>query len=219
MATDKTDQCFLLCLQKNWNMIKNELDRVSYCFGITIAQNMKQQGMSAMNAELLAKGLDDYMKSAKLMIPEDEVPIVLQNYFKQLQEKQFEGNIAQGKEFLLENSKRKGVVSLPSGLQYESLKEGNGPKPKATDHVTTHYHGTLIDGTVFDSSVNRGEPATFPVNGVIKGWVETLQLMNVGSKWRIYVPENLAYGASPHPGGPIEPYSTLIFDIELISIQ
>ncbi|MFA6401236.1 MAG: FKBP-type peptidyl-prolyl cis-trans isomerase [Salinivirgaceae bacterium] len=200
-------------------MIKNELDRVSYCFGITIAQNMKQQGMSAMNAELLAKGLDDYMKSAKLMIPEDEVPIVLQNYFKQLQEKQFEGNIAQGKEFLLENSKRKGVVSLPSGLQYESLKEGNGPKPKATDHVTTHYHGTLIDGTVFDSSVNRGEPATFPVNGVIKGWVETLQLMNVGSKWRIYVPENLAYGASPHPGGPIEPYSTLIFDIELISIQ
>jgi FKBP-type peptidyl-prolyl cis-trans isomerase FklB len=200
-------------------MIKNELDRVSYCFGITIAQNMKQQGMMAMNAGLLAKGLDDYMKSAKLMISEDEVPDILQSYFKQLQEKQFEGNIAQGKEFLVENSKRKGVVSLPSGLQYESLKEGNGPKPKATDQVTTHYHGTLIDGTVFDSSVNRGKPATFPVNGVIKGWVETLQLMNVGSKWRIYVPENLAYGASPHPGGPIEPFSTLIFDIELLSIQ
>lgn len=200
-------------------MIKNELDRVSYCFGITIAQNMKQQGMMAMNAGLLAKGLDDYMKSAKLMISEDEVPDILQSYFKQLQEKQFEGNIAQGKEFLVENSKRKGVVSLPSGLQYESLKEGNGPKPKATDQVTTHYHGTLIDGTVFDSSVNRGKPATFPVNGVIKGWVETLQLMSVGSKWRIYVPENLAYGASPHPGGPIEPFSTLIFDIELLSIQ
>jgi FKBP-type peptidyl-prolyl cis-trans isomerase FklB len=200
-------------------MIKNELDRVSYCFGINIAQNMKQQGMMAMNAELLAKGLDDYMKNSKLLISEDEVPAILQGYFKQLQEKQFEGNIVQGKEFLLENSKRKDVVSLPSGLQYESLKEGTGPKPKATDHVTTHYHGTLIDGTVFDSSVNRGEPATFPVNGVIKGWVETLQLMNVGSKWRIYVPENLAYGASPHPGGPIEPFSTLIFDIELISIQ
>ncbi len=200
-------------------MIKNELDRVSYCFGVTIAQNMKQQGMMAMNSEILAKGLDDYMKGAKMLISEDEVPAILQSYFKQLQEKQFEGNIIQGKEFLLENSKRKGIVCLPSGLQYESLKEGTGPKPKATDEVTTHYHGTLIDGTVFDSSVNRGEPATFPVNGVIKGWVEALQLMKVGSKWRIYVPENLAYGASPHPGGPIQPFSTLIFDIELISIQ
>lgn len=200
-------------------MIKNELDKVSYCFGVTIAQNMKQQGMTSMNAEILAKGLDDYLKGSKLIVSEDEVPAILQAYFKQLQEKQFEGNILRGKEFLSENSRRKGVITLTSGLQYEILKDGEGPNPRITDTVTTHYHGTLIDGTVFDSSIKRGEPATFPVNGVIKGWIESLQLMKVGSKWRVYVPEYLAYGASPHPGGPIEPYSTLIFDIELISIN
>jgi len=200
-------------------MINSELDKVSYCFGVTIAQNMKQQGMFEMNAEVLAKGLGDLLNGNKLLISEDKVPGILQSYFKQLQERQFEGNILQGKEFLEENKKRKGVISLASGLQYEVLTKGSGPKPKATDHVTTHYHGTLIDGTVFDSSVNRGEPATFPVNGVIKGWVEALQLMEIGSKWRVYVPEDLAYGANPHPGGPIQPYSTLIFDIELISIN
>jgi FKBP-type peptidyl-prolyl cis-trans isomerase FklB len=200
-------------------MFKTELDKVSYCFGVNIAQNMKQQGMPEINAELLAKGLDDYLKDAQLQISEDQIQTILQSYFKNLQEKQFEGNIAQGKEFLEKNSQREGIVTLASGLQYEVLTEGNGDKPKESDQVTTHYHGTLIDGTVFDSSVNRGEPATFPVNGVIKGWVEALQLMQVGAKWRVYVPENLAYGANPHPGGPIEPYSTLIFDIELIAIS
>lgn len=201
------------------NMLKTELEKVSYCFGVNIAQNMKQQGMNNISASLLAKGLDDYLTGKSLEIKEEEIPAILQDFFKKLQEAQFEGNVEAGKAFLAENAKREGVVTLKSGLQYEVIKEGNGIKPKATDKVTTHYHGTLIDGTVFDSSVNRGEPATFPVNGVIKGWVEGLQLMPMGSKWRLYVPEDLAYGANPHPGGPIEPYSTLIFDIELIAIN
>jgi FKBP-type peptidyl-prolyl cis-trans isomerase FklB len=200
-------------------MLKTELEKVSYCFGVNIAQNMKQQGMNNISASLLAKGLDDYLTGKTLEINEEEIPSILQEFFKKLQEAQFEGNVAAGKAFLAENAKREGVITLESGLQYEILKEGNGIKPKATDKVTTHYHGTLIDGTVFDSSVNRGEPATFPVNGVIKGWVEGLQLMPLGSKWRLYVPEDLAYGANPHPGGPIEPFATLIFDIELIAIN
>ena len=200
-------------------MFKTELENVSYSFGVNIAQNMKQQGMNKIDADLLAKGIVDYLANGELQIQEDQIQDILQKYFKELQEKQFEGNVVKGKEFLAENAKRDGVTSLDSGLQYEVVTEGTGAKPSATDKVTTHYHGTLIDGTVFDSSVDRGEPATFPVNGVIKGWIETLQLMNMGSKWRIYVPEDLAYGANPHPGGPIEPYSTLIFDIELISIN
>lgn len=200
-------------------MLKTEMEKVSYGFGVNIAQNMKQQGMSEINADLLSKGVSDYLAGNKLEIPEDQIQEILQTYFKELQEKQFKGNITKGKEFLENNAKRDGVTTLNSGLQYEVITEGSGAKPKETDKVTTHYHGTLIDGTVFDSSVDRGEPATFPVNGVIKGWVESLQLMNPGSKWRIYVPEDLAYGANPHPGGPIEPYSTLIFDIELISIN
>ncbi|MDA3892670.1 MAG: FKBP-type peptidyl-prolyl cis-trans isomerase [Salinivirgaceae bacterium] len=200
-------------------MLKTELEKVSYGFGVNIAQNMKQQGMSEINAELLAKGLSDYLTDAKLEIPEEQIQGILQTYFKELQEKQFEKNIIAGKEFLAENAKREGVTTLESGLQYEVITASEGAKPSETDKVTTHYHGTLLDGTVFDSSVDRGEPATFPVNGVIKGWVEGLQLMEAGSKWRLYVPENLAYGANPHPGGPIEPYATLIFDIELISIN
>jgi FKBP-type peptidyl-prolyl cis-trans isomerase FklB len=200
-------------------MFKTELENVSYGFGVNIAQNMKSQGMNEINAELLAQGINDFLNGKDLQIPEGEIQGILQKYFTELQEKQFEGNISKGKEFLAENAKKEGVTVLPSGLQYEVIKEGDGAKPSLTDKVTTHYHGTLIDGTVFDSSISRGEPATFPVNGVIKGWVESLQLMPVGSKWRIYVPENLAYGANPQPGGPIEPYSTLIFDIELISIN
>jgi len=201
------------------NMLKTELEKVSYCFGVNIAQNMKQQGMHEINAELLAKGLNDFLTGKSLELNEEQIPGILQEYFRKLQESQFESNIEAGKAFMAENAKRNGIVTLASGLQYEVITEGKGIKPKATDKVTTHYHGTLIDGTVFDSSVNRGEPATFPVNGVIKGWVEGLQLMPLGSKWRLYVPEDLAYGANPHPGGPIEPYATLIFDIELIAIN
>lgn len=195
-----------------------ELEKVSYCFGVNIAQNMKQQGMNEMNAEVLAKGLEDFLTGNTLEIAEDQIQGILQNYFAKLQEKQFAKNIEEGKAFLEQNAKREAVTVLESGLQYEVVTMGEGEKPKATDKVTTHYHGTLINGNVFDSSVDRGEPATFPVNGVIKGWVEALQLMPVGSKWKLYIPSELAYGANPHPGGPIEPHMALIFDIELIAI-
>ncbi len=200
-------------------MFENDLQKVSYGFGVNIAQNMKQQGMFDIDANVLAQGINDYMSGANLQIPVENIQAILQEYFAQLQQKQFAKNIEDGENFLRENAKRKGVVTLPSGLQYEIITAGSGVKPKLTDKVTTHYHGTLIDGTVFDSSVRRGQPATFPVNGVIKGWVEALQLMPSGSKWKLYIPSELAYGTNPHPGGPIEPHMTLIFDIELISVN
>lgn len=200
-------------------MFKTELENVSYGFGVNIAQNMQQQGMGEIDADKLAQGVKDFLAGAELAIPEDQVQGLLQEFFKKLQEKQFGKNIEEGKAFLAENAKRKEVTVLESGLQYEVVAMGEGPKPQEADKVTTHYHGTLLNGTVFDSSVERKEPATFPVNGVIAGWVEALQLMPVGSKWKLFVPSDLAYGANPHPGGPIEPHATLIFDIELISIN
>lgn len=200
-------------------MFKTELEKVSYGFGVNIAQNMKQQGMHELDADALAKGIIDFLGEKELAIPAENIQSMLQEYFQKLQEKQFVKNIEEGKAFLAKNAKREEVTVLPSGLQYEVITKGAGDKPKETDKVTTHYHGTLINGDVFDSSVKRGEPATFPVNGVIKGWVEALQLMPVGSKWKLYIPSDLAYGANPHPGGPIEPHATLIFVIELISIN
>ena len=135
-----------------------------------------------------------------------------------MMEKKFEGNKSIGAGFLAENAEREAVKTTDSGLQYEVVTEDEGEKPEATSHVTVHYHGTLIDGTVFDSSVDRGEPTSFGVNQVIPGWTEALQLMNKGSKYRLYIPQELAYGANPHPGGAIEPYMALIFDVELIEI-
>lgn len=199
-------------------MLDTELEKVSYSLGVNIARNMQQQGMVEMSAEALTKGISDVLARADLQIPEAEGQQQLQTYFQKLQEKRFEKNISEGKEFLEENKKKEGVITLESGLQYEIISEGDGATPKADDTVTTHYHGTLIDGTVFDSSYERGEPASFPVNGVISGWVEALQLMKVGAKWKLYIPSELAYGANPHPGGPIEPHMTLIFDIELLKI-
>ena len=142
----------------------------------------------------------------------------IQEYFSKQQAKASESVIKEGREFLAENSKKENVITLESGLQYEVIKSGDGPKPTLNDQVTTHYHGTLIDGTVFDSSVERGQPASFPVSGVIKGWTEALQLMSVGSKWRLFVPHGLGYGERG-AGPQIGPYSTLIFEVELISIN
>lgn len=200
-------------------MIKTDLDKASYSFGMNIAASLKGEGVSEINAEMFAKGLDDMMKGNTLEISMQEAYETIQQFLSEANAKKFEKNINEGKKFLEENAKRPGVITLPSGLQYEIMKEGNGPKPKATDTVTTHYHGTLIDGTVFDSSVARNQPASFPVNGVIQGWVEALQLMPVGSKWKLFIPSNLAYGANPHPGGPIEPHMALIFEVELLSID
>lgn len=200
-------------------MLQTELEKVCYSLGVNIARSMQQQGMTELDSNALKSGIEDVFKKSELKISEFEGQQLLQNYFQKLQEKQFEKNIVEGKAFLDENKKKPGVTTLASGLQYSVVTEGNGPKPKITDTVTTHYHGMLIDGTVFDSSIERGQPASFPVNGVISGWVEALQLMTVGSKWKLYIPSDLAYGANPRPGGPIEPHMVLIFDIELISIR
>jgi FKBP-type peptidyl-prolyl cis-trans isomerase FklB len=151
------------------------------------------------------------------MINKRKANQILQDYFTKQQDEMLNKNLEAGKAFLEENKKREGVVTLPSGLQYEVINEGDGAIPKATDKVKCHYHGTLIDGTVFDSSVQRGQPAVFGVNQVIKGWVEALQLMSVGSKWRLYIPSDLAYGKQG-AGGSIEPNTTLIFDVELLGI-
>jgi FKBP-type peptidyl-prolyl cis-trans isomerase FklB len=198
--------------------IENKLDSVSYALGVNIAENLSSQGITELNTEALAKGMEDYFKKNNLVISRDEINNVINGYMQAKQAEQREAATREGREYLEKNGKRNGVVTLPSGLQYEVLISGNGPKPKPADKVTTHYHGMLIDGTVFDSSVERGQPATFGVTQVIQGWQEALQLMPQGSKWRLYIPYNLAYGERG-AGGKIGPYATLIFDIELISIN
>lgn len=199
------------------NNLTTEKEIVSYSLGLNIASSLKSQGFDDIDVDALSAAIKDVFENNRLLIDPDKGAQMLNEYFQNMQNRQFEKNLKEGEKFLSENSKKEGVVTLKSGLQYQVLKEGTGPKPKATDKVTTHYHGTLINGTVFDSSVERGKPATFPVNGVIPGWVEALQLMNTGSKWRLFVPSNLAYGDRA-VSETIGPNSTLIFDVELISI-
>ncbi len=199
------------------NNLSNELDSVSYALGINIGSSLKQQGLEKVNAEIFAKAINDVYKGENAKMTFEQSNAFLQEYFQGLASKKLNANAEAGKKFLAENAKKEGVVTLPSGLQYIVLKEGKGIKPTANDEVTTHYHGTLIDGTVFDSSVERGEPATFGVSQVIKGWTEALQLMNEGSKWRLFIPSNLAYGERG-AGGSIGPNTTLIFEVELIKV-
>ncbi|MDX2195255.1 MAG: FKBP-type peptidyl-prolyl cis-trans isomerase [Cytophagales bacterium] len=207
-------------------VLKTQADKLSYAIGINIAQGMKQQGLSdSLNIKALARALEDVFKGGKMALSTEDAQGIIQNFMMAQQQKmqaeqQKSGgkNLEEGKKFLAENKTKPGVVTLPSGLQYMVLKEGTGPIPVDTNTVTTHYHGTLINGEVFDSSVQRGQPASFPVNGVIKGWIEALKLMKVGSKWKLFVPSDLAYG--PQSAGPkIGPNSTLIFEVELISID
>ncbi|NPA38090.1 MAG: FKBP-type peptidyl-prolyl cis-trans isomerase [Chlorobi bacterium] len=193
------------------------MKEISYALGMNIASNLKSSGVESLDLDEFVKGLTASMQGEKTKMTTQEANMLLQEYFTTLQNKQYSANIEAGKEFLANNAKKDTVTELESGLQYEILKEGNGPKPKATDQVKCHYHGTLIDGTVFDSSVERGEPAVFPVNGVIQGWVEALQMMPTGSKWRLYIPSELAYGERG-AGQTIAPHSTLIFDVELLEI-
>ena len=198
--------------------LNNEIDSVSYSLGVNIGENIKTQfpDIDLKNFEAAIKDvLDDNKKPS---ISGTDAQKTIQEYFTKQQAKASESVVEEGKKFLAENSKKENVVTLESGLQYEVIKTGEGAKPTLNDQVTTHYHGTLIDGTVFDSSVERGQPASFPVSGVIKGWTEALQLMNVGSKWRLFVPYDLAYGERG-AGPKIGPFTTLIFEVELISIN
>ncbi len=193
------------------------MNKVSYALGLSIGNNFQNSGIKELDIDDFVKGITDVLKENKPAISYDEAKQVINEYFSKLQKEKLEINKKAGEEFLNINRGRAGVVELPSGLQYQILKTGNGTKPTATDKVKCHYHGTLINGTVFDSSVERGKPAVFGVNQVIQGWVEALQLMPIGSKWRLFIPPHLAYGERG-TGEMIEPNSTLIFDVELLDI-
>lgn len=193
------------------------MDKLSYALGLSMGHNFLGSGIKSLNVEDFAKGVEAVYKQEKTEISFDEAKKIINEFFPNLQDEIAETNKQAGKEFLAENAKRSGVVVLPSGLQYEVLAEGKGRKPKATDKVQCHYHGTLIDGQVFDSSIQRGTPAVFGVNQVIPGWVEALQLMPEGSRWKLYIPSDLAYGEQG-AGGSIPANATLIFEVELIKI-
>ena len=193
------------------------MNKVSYALGLSIGQNFRASGFEEINLEDFLSGVRDVLEEGEPKMTYEEAKVVINEYFQEVRRKAVEQNQAAGEEFLKINGLKKGVVTLPSGLQYEILREGNGPKPSLTDSVECHYHGTLINGQVFDSSMDRGQTATFPLQGVIKGWTEILQLMPVGSKWRVTIPADLAYG-DRGAGEMIQPGSTLIFIIELIAI-
>ena len=197
--------------------LNTEMEKVSYSLGVNVAKSVKNQGLTSIDSEAIAQAFTDVFEGNELKISEQESNLVLQDYFGKLAKEAQSANVEAGQKFLAENAKRDGVTTTATGLQYEVLAEGSGDSPKETDQVTVHYHGTLIDGTVFDSSVERGQPATFPVNGVIPGWVEALQLMKPGAKYKLFIPSNLAYGERG-AGGSIGPNATLIFEVELISI-
>ena len=193
------------------------MDKFSYAIGLGIGQNLLSMGAQGINVEDFAQAIADVLNRNELAMSHNEAREIVNKYFRELEEKMNAENIEKGKAFLVENAKKEGIVTLPSGLQYEVITEGNGKKPSATDRVKCHYEGTLIDGTLFDSSIKRGQPAVFGVNQVIKGWVEALQLMSEGSKWRLFIPSELGYGAQ-QAGEMIPPHSTLIFEVELIEV-
>lgn len=197
--------------------LSNDLEKFSYALGLSISANLIQSGVKQIHPEAFNSALKDVFAGVEPQVSPEEANQILEAFISQSQEGDAAKNLEEGLAFLAENAKKDEVTELPSGLQYEILKEGDGDLPTVNDQVKCHYHGTLIDGTVFDSSVQRGEPATFPVNGVIQGWVEALQLMSVGSKWKLYVPSELAYG-NRGAGGAIGPNSTLVFEVELLDI-
>ena len=204
--------------------IKTELDSVSYAIGMDVAKNVKAS-FDDFDNDLFIQGFTNVLDSTDILLDQNVAQQVVRTYFQNKQkeeavkrQEEAARNKEEGEEFLAENKSKDGVQTTESGLQYIVLKEGTGEKPTTASKVKVHYHGTLIDGTVFDSSVDRGEPTEFGVTQVIKGWTEGLQLMKVGAKYKFFVPSNLAYGGNPRPGGVIKPNSTLIFDVELLEI-
>lgn len=195
----------------------DELEKFSYALGLSISSNLIQSGVKTIEPASFMLALEDIFTGKEPKLAPEQANKILQDFMEKQQNGQGKENLEEGLKFLAENREKEGVVETASGLQYKVLEDGDGEKPSPADQVKCHYHGTLIDGTVFDSSVQRGEPATFPVNGVIQGWVEALQMMSTGSKWRLFVPSDLAYGERG-AGGAIGPNSTLIFDVELLEI-
>ena len=194
------------------------MNKLSYALGMSMASSLVNSGLNQIDTDSFVKAFVEVIGNGAAEMSPQEANEYIQDYLSKRQNEMLGENLRIGRDFLEENKKKEGVITLASGLQYEILREGSGPKPKATEKVKCHYHGTLINGKVFDSSVERGQPAVFGVNQVIKGWVEALQLMSVGSKWRLYIPSELAYG-SQGAGSSIEPNSTLIFDVELLGIE
>lgn len=201
------------------------MDKLSYALGLSIGRQLSQMGVAELNADDFAQAVKDMIDGKESQIPTNEAQQLLGEYFRQQEEKQraeaaekYKGAKSEGEKYLAENAKKDGVITLPSGLQYLVLKEGNGKSPKATDNVVCHYEGMLVDGTMFDSSIQRGEPATFPLNGVIAGWTEGLQLMKEGAKYRFFIPYQLGYGERG-AGASIPPFASLIFDVELIEVK
>ncbi len=198
--------------------LKTQKDSVSYALGVLIGQNLKKQGMADIDLSLFSQAIQDVQAGKPTLMDPVNSNKCVTDFTNREKEGQKIKAMAEGTAFLAQNAQRPGVIVMPSGLQYEVFKEGTGEIPKSTDKVQVHYTGTLLNGTVFDSSVERGEPIVFPVTGVIPGWVEALQLMNVGSKWKLFIPQNLAYG-DRGAGGQIGPYATLVFEVELLGIE
>jgi FKBP-type peptidyl-prolyl cis-trans isomerase FklB len=205
-------------------VLQSQKDKISYSIGVNVGNNLKMQSVD-VDPDIVAKGIRDVLSGSKLLMSENEVAETLMNLQKELTSKQAEErkkaadkNRLEGENFLAENKKKEGMVTLPSGLQYKIIKEGTGKTPKSTDTVVVNYRGMLINGKEFDSSYKRGEPSTFPVNAVIPGWTEALQLMKEGSIWQLFIPSNLAYGERG-AGNVIGPNEVLIFEVELISVK
>ena len=199
--------------------LTNKVDSVSYSLGLMLGNNIKKDGIKEVNQEIVAKAIEDVMQDdGDYKITRQAAKIYYTNYMTALKKEKTKAARADGEAYLLKNATKKGVITTASGLQYEVMKKGGGPMPTAKDKVEVHYHGTLIDGTVFDSSVDRGKTISFPVMGVIKGWQEALQLMHVGDKLKLTIPQSLAYGKRGS-GAIIPPYSTLVFEVELFGIQ
>ena len=201
------------------------MDKLSYALGLGIGRQLSQMGAADLNIDDFVQAVKDMIDGKEPQVATAEAQQIVEDFFRKQEERQraeaaekYKGAKSEGEKYLSENAKKEGVVTLPSGLQYQVLKEGNGKSPKATDKVVCHYEGMLIDGTMFDSSVQRGEPATFPLNGVIAGWTEGLQLMKEGAKYRFFIPYQLGYGERG-AGASIPPFATLVFDVELIEVK
>lgn len=201
------------------------MDKLSYALGLGIGRQLSQMGANDLNVADFAQAVKDMIDGKEPQVPTAEAQQIVEDFFRRQEEKQraeaaekYKGAKSEGEKYLCENAKKEGVVTLPSGLQYKVLKEGNGKSPKATDKVVCHYEGMLVDGTMFDSSIQRGEPATFPLNGVIAGWTEGLQLMKEGAKYRFFIPYQLGYGERG-AGASIPPFAALVFDVELIEVK
>jgi FKBP-type peptidyl-prolyl cis-trans isomerase FklB len=197
----------------------SDLEKVSYAVGMSIGESLKAQNLEDIDTKKLSLAMDTIFKNQDPLFTPEEANSIIQAYLDTKKYAAYGSLKLEGEKFLEYNKSNKDIQTTESGLQYEIIKSGNGKRPSKVDSVSVHYHGTLIDGTVFDSSVERGTPASFGVHQVIPGWTEALQLMDIGSKYRLFIPQELAYGANPHPGGPIQPFSALIFEVELLEIN